>query len=141
MRAKIIAAGAPYVQDAVLTGINLKEVGALIFPTQAVRQLAGLAARRRHAAGARERTGAGALPAGRRHAGRRAPPAAPTASHALHLMAEPPSIDKGEVTDKGSINQRAVLKHRAALADALHDGTLPFHRSSPADHPSRRHKT
>jgi len=44
----------------------------------------------------------------------------------LHLMAEPPSIDKGEVTDKGSINQRSVLKHRAALADAMHDGTLPF---------------
>ena len=33
LRAKIIAAGAPYVQDAVITGLNLKEVGALIFPT------------------------------------------------------------------------------------------------------------
>src|SRR6187549_830000 len=44
MRAKIIAFGAPYVQDAVITGLNLKEVGALIFPTQAVRQLAGLPA-------------------------------------------------------------------------------------------------
>ena len=45
-----------------------------------------------------------------------------------HLVAEPPSIDKGEVTDKGSINQRSVLKHRAAVADALHAGTLPFTR-------------
>ena len=44
----------------------------------------------------------------------------------LHVLAEPPSIDKGEVTDKGSINQRAVLKHREALANALHEGTLPF---------------
>jgi len=44
----------------------------------------------------------------------------------LHLMAEPPSIDKGEVTDKGSINQRAVLKHRADLVEALHTDTLPF---------------
>ena len=44
----------------------------------------------------------------------------------LHLMHEPPSIDKGEVTDKGSINQRAVLKHREAMVDALHAGTLPF---------------
>ena len=43
----------------------------------------------------------------------------------LHLMHEPPSIDKGEVTDKGSINQRAVLKHREALVEALHDGTRP----------------
>jgi feruloyl-CoA synthase len=42
------------------------------------------------------------------------------------LMAEPPSIDKGEVTDKGSINQRAVLKHRDAAVQALHANTLPF---------------
>ena len=41
------------------------------------------------------------------------------------LMAEPPSIDKGEITDKGSVNQRAVLKHREALVTALHDGTAP----------------
>jgi feruloyl-CoA synthase len=39
------------------------------------------------------------------------------------LLAEPPSIDKGEITDKGSINQRAVLKHRDALVQALHDDT------------------
>ena len=36
-------------------------------------------------------------------------------------MHEPPSIDKGEVTDKGSINQRSVLKHRSALVDAVHE--------------------
>ena len=34
--------------------------------------------------------------------------------------------DKGEVTDKGSINQRAVLKHRDALVQALHDGKAPL---------------
>jgi feruloyl-CoA synthase len=43
----------------------------------------------------------------------------------MHLLHEPASIDKGEVTDKGSINQRAVLKHRDALVNALHDGILP----------------
>jgi len=36
------------------------------------------------------------------------------------LMAEPPSIDKGEITDKGYINQRAVLSHRAELVTRLH---------------------
>jgi feruloyl-CoA synthase len=41
------------------------------------------------------------------------------------LLAEPPSIDKGEVTDKGSINQHAVLKHRDALVQALHADTAP----------------
>ena len=30
------------------------------------------------------------------------------------MLAEAPSIDKGEITDKGSLNQRAVLTHRGA---------------------------
>ena len=38
------------------------------------------------------------------------------------VMAEPPSIDHGEVTDKGSINQRAVLTRRAALVEQLYVG-------------------
>jgi feruloyl-CoA synthase len=125
MRAKIIAAGAPYVQDAVLTGINLKEVGALIFPTPAVRQLAGLPADapmkavlesapvQAHFQKVLDGLAAGSTGSANRVA-------------RLHLMHEPPSIDKGEVTDKGSINQRAVLKHRDALVNALHDGSLPF---------------
>lgn len=125
LRARIIAAGAPYVQDAVLTGINLKEVGALIFPTAAVRQLAGLPANAplqqvlesapvqahfQKVADELARSGTGSANRIAR----------------MHLMHEPPSIDKGEVTDKGSINQRAVLKHRDALVSALHEGTLPF---------------
>ena len=36
------------------------------------------------------------------------------------LMAEPPSLDAGEATDKGSINQRAVLTRRAALVEELY---------------------
>ena len=36
------------------------------------------------------------------------------------LLSEPPSIDAGEVTDKGSINQRAVLKQRNALVLAMY---------------------
>ena len=40
----------------------------------------------------------------------------------LHVMTDLPSIDKGEITDKGSINQRAVLTHRAAQVDTLYTG-------------------
>ncbi|AMM25336.1 feruloyl-CoA synthase [Variovorax sp. PAMC 28711] len=125
LRAKIIAAGAPYIQDVVLTGINLKEVGALIFPTQAVRPLSGLPA-----------------DASMQQVLQSAPVQArlqqildALAAHATgsanriaraHFVAQPPSIDKGEVTDKGSLNQRAVLKHRAAEVEALHTGGLPF---------------
>ncbi len=36
------------------------------------------------------------------------------------LLEEPPSLDGGEMTDKGSINQRAVLSRRAALVDELY---------------------
>jgi feruloyl-CoA synthase len=40
------------------------------------------------------------------------------------LLSEPPTIDKGEITDKGSINQRSVLAHRADTVEALHAHTL-----------------
>ena len=43
----------------------------------------------------------------------------------LVLLCEPPSIDKGEVTDKGSINQRSVLKHRDPLVHAFHNNLTP----------------
>ena len=36
------------------------------------------------------------------------------------LLAEPPSLDAGEMTDKGSINQRAVLSRRADLVTELY---------------------
>ena len=38
------------------------------------------------------------------------------------LLVDPPSIDRGEITDKGSINQRAVLTHREALVEHLYAG-------------------
>jgi feruloyl-CoA synthase len=39
------------------------------------------------------------------------------------LMDTPMSIDRSEVTDKGSINQRAVLEHRGKLIDELYSPT------------------
>lgn len=38
------------------------------------------------------------------------------------LLAEPPSIAAGEVTDKGYVNQRAVLERRATLVERLYGG-------------------
>ncbi len=125
LRAKIIAAGAPHVQDAVITGINRNEVGALVFPTAAVRQLGGLSA------DAPLRQVLESAPVQARFqqlADQLAAGATGSASRVarLHLLHEPPSIDRSEVTDKGSINQRAVLEQRAALVAALHAGELPF---------------
>ena len=113
LRAKIIAAGAPYVQDAVLTGINLNEVGALIIPTAAGRALSSdlAAAYFQKLVNDLAQTAIGSANRIAR----------------LHVMIDPPSIDKGEVTDKGSVNQRAVLTHRSVLVEALHtDAVQPI---------------
>ena len=125
LRGKIIAAGAPYVQDVVLTGINLKEVGAMVFPTPAVRALSGLApdtpladvlssklvlAHFQNLINELSKTATGSANRIAR----------------MCLLSEPPTIDKGEITDKGSINQRSVLTHRADTVAALHEERLHF---------------
>jgi feruloyl-CoA synthase len=122
LRAKIIAAGAPYVQDAVITGLNMKEVGAMLFTTPKVRDLAGLPA---NAPLAEALAHTQVLVHFQTVLNQLAATATGSANRVARmvLMAELPSIDKGEVTDKGSINQRAVLKHRDALVQALHQGS------------------
>jgi feruloyl-CoA synthase len=119
LRAKIIAAGAPYVQDAVITGLNMKEVGAMLFTTPKVRDLAGLPA---HASLAEVLAHPKVLAHFQQVLNHLAASATGSANRLarLLLLAQPPSIDKGEVTDKGSINQRAVLKHRDALVQDFH---------------------
>ena len=122
LRGKIIAAGAPYVQDAVITGLNMHEVGAMIFPTAAVRGLSGLGA---EATMADVLTSAPVVAHFQHVLNGLAQTATGSASRVARmvLLSEPPSIDKGEVTDKGSINQRAVLKHRDALVKTMHEGS------------------
>jgi feruloyl-CoA synthase len=120
LRGKVIATGAPCVQDVVVTGLDRDEVGLLIFPrADSCRQLAGLPDNasladvlKAPAVRAAFQTLINTLWATGTGSANR-----PTR---LHVMAELPSIDKGEVTDKGSINQRAVLTHRAALVQALY---------------------
>ena len=125
LRGKIIAAGAPYVQDVVLTGINLKEVGALVFPTPAVRALSGLAA---DAPLADVLSSAPVLAHFQNLINELAKTATGSANRIARmcLLSEPPTIDKGEITDKGSINQRSVLTHRADTVAALHEDRLHF---------------
>jgi feruloyl-CoA synthase len=121
LRAKIIAAGDPCVQDVVIAGINRDEVGVLIFPRlDACRARAGLPA---DATTAQllatpvlreffQRLVDGLYASGTGSATR--------VARAI-VLAEPPSIDRGEITDKGSINQRAVLQHRDAVVQTMYD--------------------
>jgi feruloyl-CoA synthase len=123
LRARVISQGAPYVQDAVVTGLDRHAIGLMIFPrmdnclalstlpagTPAAEVLASAPVRsfferlleqlNMHASGSSTRV------------------------ERMLLLSEPPSIDAREQTDKGSINQAAVLQRRAALVDALYDGS------------------
>jgi feruloyl-CoA synthase len=121
LRARFIDAFAPCVRDVVFAGPDRDDVVALVFPdVEACRKLAP-----EHAADAAP----GAILddvrvrlkfAGLLQALAASSPGSSTRVMRAILMAEPASMDKGEMTDKGSINQRAVLKNRAALVDELY---------------------
>jgi feruloyl-CoA synthase len=126
LRSQIIAAGAPYVQDAVITGINRHQVGALLFPTQAIRTLVPQLPANADLIQVTQ------SPEVQQYLQQLIQTLAKSATGSasriayLHMLCEPPSIDKGEVTDKGSINQRAVLTQRQALVNSLYDNALAF---------------
>jgi len=120
LRARVIDHFAPLVRDLVFAAPDRDFIGALVFPdVEACRKLAGLGAEATPAqivADAKVRAAFAGL-------AKKLAAASPGSSmrvERLILMAEPPSMDKSEATDKGSINQRAVLKNRAALVDELY---------------------
>jgi feruloyl-CoA synthase len=111
----------------VIAGMNRDDVAVLVFPDiEACRKLSGLTA---------DATPAAVLADGkvreefkkRLNALARQSAGGSTRICRLILMAEPPSLDAGEATDKGSINQRAVLTRRASLVDELYAAPLPGH--------------
>jgi len=107
LRARINAAGSPYIQDSVITGHNRDDLGALVFPNaEACKGMRPQELRTRLQAVfdqlARQSTGSS------------------TRIARVLIMDTPPAIDASEITDKGSINQRAVLLSRAALVEELY---------------------
>jgi feruloyl-CoA synthase len=120
LRAKVLAAAAGYAQDVVITGHDRDFVGALIFPNMpACRETAGL----RPDAQAREvlehphvvRIFQDAFDA----LARQSTGSSTFVARAL-LLEEPASLDAREITDKGSLNQKAVIQNRSALVDELY---------------------
>ncbi len=121
LRARVIRHCAPLVEDVVVAGHDRDDIGILIFPhAPACRSLCpGLPAT---AAVAEVLRDAAVLDRFRDLLGSLAGASTGSSTRidrAL-LLADPPSLDVGEITDKGSINQRAVLKHRAALVEELY---------------------
>ena len=97
LRARFIEHFAPLVRDVVFAGEARGELGALVFP---------------------------AVDAPREEFMKRLRSFAGTGSSnrvaRVLLVNEPPSLDAGEMTDKGSINQKAVLHRRASLVEELY---------------------
>jgi feruloyl-CoA synthase len=124
LRARFLDHCALYARDVVFAGPNQDDIGALVFPDiEACRKLAGLGA---DAAPAAIVTNARVRAAFAELLTKLAAESHGSSTRVMRaiLMAEPPSMDKGEATDKGSINQRSVLKNRAALVEELYTGPL-----------------
>jgi feruloyl-CoA synthase len=121
MRARVISEGMAYIQDVVVTGLNRDDVGLLVFPRlDSCRRLAGLD----HDASMSEIVASlevRAYFADLLTRLNRTSTGSATTIARMCLLDVAPSLDLGEITDKGSINQRAVLTHRAAQVDALHN--------------------
>ncbi|MHA1566370.1 MAG: feruloyl-CoA synthase [Alphaproteobacteria bacterium] len=124
IRVAAISAAEPVIQDVVVTGEGRAQIGLLIFPSLAgcrvfcdrpeddLPALIADPALRRHLqaglAAYNKTHGAGSQRIAR-----------------VLLMSEPPSIDANEITDKGYLNQRAILRCRADLVARLYDGAGP----------------
>ena len=130
LRARVIGAGAPYIQDVVVAGINRDSIGLLVFPRlDQCQLLSGLggdadaaavlssAPVRDHFRQLMAQLNAGATGSASR-------------IERMLLLEEAPSMAAGEQTDKGSINQRVVLERRAALVEAMYAGAAVLNASA-----------
>jgi feruloyl-CoA synthase len=123
LRNRILDAFAPYVTDVVIAGLDRDEIGVLLLPNlEACRSLApelgaGLGATASEILGhaavrAKFATLLAALARGATGNSNRVTRAV--------LLEEPPAIDVGEITDKGSLNQKIMLERRAALVEEMY---------------------
>jgi feruloyl-CoA synthase len=126
LRADLISALAPIAQDVVFAGLDEDFVAAIVIPdVAACANLLGLteptygylSRSTELMEKLRERLD--------EHA-RRNPSSTRCVRRAI-VLPSPPSLDHGEITDKGSINQRAVLHHRHECVAALYAATPPVH--------------
>jgi feruloyl-CoA synthase len=108
LRVRVVSALAPLAQDVVVTGHDRDEVGVLVFPTPQAAAMPADALAARVAAALKALKGEGGG-------------SSQVPVRAL-VLREPPLADAGEITDKGYINQSAVLKRRAADVQALYAG-------------------
>jgi feruloyl-CoA synthase len=124
LRSRVIAIGTPLVQDVVIAGHDREFLGALVFPR--LDQCRALCPELAPSADPAEILAHPAVRSRFQHlldeVAAQSTGSARRIARAI-LLAVPPSIDSSEITDKGSINQRAVLAHRAGLVEELYQPT------------------
>ena len=125
LRAEVIAAVSPLIQDCVVAGLDKEFISVLAWPN--------MAAAREICADANLATPDELLRSPaivefvRERLAKHNKGAGGSSSkiQRLMLMSEPPSIDGHEITDKGYVNQRATLDRRAKLVEALYAKVPP----------------
>lgn len=124
LRARLLAHFGDLLQDVVIAGEGRQEIRLLCFPrVDRCRRLAGIndaeAGGRAGEVLAHPAVRAALLERLRTFA--ETHPGGSTGATSAIVLDTPPLLDVGEITDKGSLNQRAVLRHRAAVVEALYD--------------------
>jgi feruloyl-CoA synthase len=123
LRAELIATLSPLVQDVVIAGLDADFVTAIVIPDLAAcASMLSLSATLSFEAAAREPRLIAWLQQ-RLSAHARANPASTRCIRRAALLPVAPSLDRGEITDKGSINQRAILATHATLVDQLYSAS------------------
>ena len=111
LRTQVVAACSPYVLDAVVTGHDKDWIGLIIWLTPGQNDSPDVRAVISTALASHNSAVGGSS----------------TRIARVAIESALPSIDAGEMTDKGYINQRAVIDNRVATVDALHAITAPDH--------------
>ena len=121
LKAKVLSSGSPIIQDVVLTGLDKEFVGAILFLNpDACKKLAGLSLIVSNEEAFQNKAVIDFLNEWQNEFSRNATGSSTNIKKYVVAL-EPPSIDLGEITDKGSLNQRAVLKDRVELVDKLYE--------------------
>jgi feruloyl-CoA synthase len=121
LRVRFLEHFAPYARDVVLAGLNQDEISVLIFPNvDACRGLCKDLAADATAAAILAHDTVRAQFTGLLKSLAAVSKGSSTRICRAVLLETPPSMDIGEATDKGSINQRAVLRNRADMVDELY---------------------
>jgi feruloyl-CoA synthase len=126
LRARIIAHFAPFVRDAVIAGHDRDDVCLLLVPdVEACRMLTPDLAADAPTCSVVSHAAVRACLRDRLQTFAAAATGSASRPRRAIVLESPPSLDAGEVTDKGSLNQRAILEHRRSLVDALYTDVPP----------------